>query len=221
MTNGLGAPDPAEVAAAKLNLGVLLAGNNDVKAVPGTSVGVDKGLEEVGGPAVSEPVACPNGDVEVAEKGLLFDAGLEKRLAASGREALVEGWAKDGRPKELLGVAKVTMLEACSGIAGSTVPALFLVGWLPFSFFSVVEMASSESSLRNNVSSSFESSSTNDSSIYPSIRAFETLIPSITAGSVRPRRFLSTKVFDSTCFLRSFMSAYFVRSSQLRGYGAD
>ena len=211
MANGLGVPDPVEVVAAKLNLGVLLAGNSDVKVVLGTSVGVDKGL--VNGPAVSESVACPNGYVEVAEKGLLFDASLENRLAELGWEALVGGLAEHGRPKELGGVAKLNLLEACSGMVGSTVSALFSVGGRSFSFFSVVETASSESSLRNRVSSSFDSSSTNDSSIYPPARAFETLIPSMTAESVRPRRFLSTKVFENTCFLRSFKSAYIVRSS--------
>ena len=211
MANGLGVPDPVEVVAAKLNLGVLLAGNSDVKVVPGTSVAVDKGLAN--GPAVSELAACPNGYVEVAEKGLLFDASLGNRLAALGWEALVGGLAEDGRPKELGVVAKLNLLEACSGMVGSTVSALFSVGGRSFSFFSVVEIASSESSLRNSVSSSFDSSSTNDSSIYPPARAFETLIPSMTAESVRPRRFLSTKVFENTCFLRSFKSAYIVRSS--------
>ena len=105
MANELGVPDPVEVAAAKLKLGVLLAGNSDVKVVPGTSV--DKRLEEAGGPAVSDPVACPNGDVETAENGLLFDAIVENRLAGLGWEALVEWLMKDGTPKELLGVATV------------------------------------------------------------------------------------------------------------------
>ena len=184
-----------EVAMVKLNFGVLLVGNGVVDGAGLGFVGLAKGFGVVSG-----PLGSPKVDVEGALKGLPVEVEAKNgfvRLASGGFVA--DGRVNDGWPNVL----------------GSVVTAVFSTGC--FAVVSGFDIPSSDSSLTKSVSSAPVSSSIDDSSMYPSARALETLMPSITAESVLPSRFFSTRVFEKSCFLCVFESAWSVRGRQAQG----
>lgn len=137
--------------------------------------------------------------VGVLEKGLLFAELVYLVIVFWISKGLVDGWR---------------IVDCGKKLNFGTASTFFISSLLP-GFASVPDGSSSESPLMNNDSSLVleggECSALEISSTIPSDWACSAPTPSMTAGSVLPRRLCSTSLFENTCFRREFESVKFVR----------